>query len=244
MPPIASGAARSASIHRVSDDGPFADPALPGPERTAYRGLVDGREFVHGWIGVEPSSAHYLQTLEAELGDDLRIRSELRFLRRRGRLLAERFKLETTAGARPVGTEHAWFRDVKVLRPGAALRPYPRSITPVPGCALALRGLELTGGTRHRFSLWLAGGAWWEVEAHVERRERVEVPAGALDAWRVRLHPRFDGMGPAVEGVIAAVMPPIVLHLAADAPRRLLRAEFPTGPFPGNPRALVEATEL
>lgn len=132
----------------------------------------------------------------------------------------------------------------EVLRAGGRVGPYPRSVTPVAGCALALRGLELEPGARHLFALWLASGAWWQVEAHVEGRERIEVPAGAFEAWRVRLRPRFEAMGAAVEGVISAVMPPISVHLAPDPPHRLIRAAFPTGPFPGDPRGVVEATEL
>lgn len=63
-------------------------------------------------------------------------------------------------------------------------------------------------------------------------------------AWRVDVAPRFDAVGTALNRVIAALLPPFRVHFEAAEPHRFLRFSFPTGPFPWNPRGLIEATEL
>jgi hypothetical protein len=84
----------------------------------------------------------------------------------------------------------------------------------------------------------------WEIDSKVERRERVGVAAGELDAWRVRVRPSFHAVASALDRIVGLLLPPFVVHFAADPPHRFLRFEFPTGPFPWNPRAVIEATEL
>ncbi|MDQ1446852.1 MAG: hypothetical protein QOI20_3316, partial [Acidimicrobiaceae bacterium] len=44
--------------------------------------------------------------------------------------------------------------------------------------------------------------------------------------------------------VVQLLLPPFVLHFEEGPPHRFLRFSFPTGPFPWNPRGLIEATEL
>ena len=225
-------------------DGPFRDPNIPDGERTAYRGTIDGRPAGQGQLHVHATAESYRQRIEMELLDGYRSELELDFARVNATLRADRYVLESHDGERPVSREEGWFRDVRGLHWGGTLEPYPRNLTPLLGGAIALRGLEFERGERHRFALWLANSVWWEIEAHVERRERVEVPAGEFDAWRVAVTPRFDAVGTALNRVVAAILPPFRAHLDAHEPHRFLRFSFPTGPFRWNPRGLIEATEL
>jgi hypothetical protein len=230
-------------------EGPFNDPEIPDGERTAYRGLVDGREAGRGEVVVERVSDAgrelYRQSLVASVGGEAELRAETTFRRRTGKMHAEAHRMETFHGeAEPFATEESRFRGVKAVQFGGEVEAYPRDLAPLLGCALALRGLELEAGARRGFTVWLAGGVAWEVGTKVEKRERVELPAGKLSAWRVRLRPSFEQVDGALDRLMEMLMPPLVVHLAEEPPHRLLRFEFPTGPFKWNPQGLIEATEL
>ncbi len=225
-------------------DGPFADPEIPDGERTHYRGLVDGHPAGEGWLAIEATAEAYVERAEIHLAEGVSSVLELRFARRRGTVLAESYRLESFDGEKPVAREEGWFRNVRALGWGGEVRPYPRNLTPLLGCALALRGLEFEADTRHEFAAWLANTLTWELEAHVEHRETASVPAGELDAWLVQVRPRFEALGGTVDRLVGALIPPFRLHFGAEAPHRLLRFSFPTGPFPWNPRGVIEATRL
>jgi hypothetical protein len=166
---------------------------------------------------------------------------EFEALRRRG-LLADRYRLTTRHADRAVAVEEGWFREVSVLGWGGEVERYPSDVAPLLGCALMLRGLEFERGADRSFALWLANTVHWEIYVRVERRERVTVPAGTIDAWRVRARPSFHMVGRALDRLVGALLPPFVLHFDAEPPHRFLRFAFPTGPFPWNPRGLIEAT--
>ena len=135
-------------------------------------------------------------------------------------------------------------RSSRGLHCGGELLPYPSNVTPLLGCALALRWLEFEKGERHTFALWLANSVWWEIALHVDRRERIELPTGPMEAWRVTAAPQFEGIGTALNRIVQAILPPFRIHFDAEPPHRFVRFSFPTGPFPWNPRGLIEATEL
>jgi hypothetical protein len=78
----------------------------------------------------------------------------------------------------------------------------------------------------------------------VERLEAVDVPAGPQQGWRVGVRPSFARVAGKLDAVVALLLPPFTLHFAEDRPHSVLRFSFPTGPFPWNPRGLIEATEL
>jgi hypothetical protein len=144
----------------------------------------------------------------------------------------------------PVAEEAGRFRSVKVLQFGGELEPYPRDLSPLLGCAVALRGLEFEAGARRDFTVWLANSVCWTVGTMVERQETVELPAGGQPAWRVRVRPSFEQVDAALDRLMEMLLPPLVAHFVAEPPHRLLRFEFPTGPFKANPPGLIEATEL
>jgi hypothetical protein len=230
-------------------EGPFNDPGIPNRERTAYRGLVDGEETGSGEVVVEHAADDgrdgYRQSLVARVAGGVELRAETTFRRRSGTIHAETHEMRAfDGGTAPVSVEQARFRGVKVVHWGGAMEPYPKDVTPLLGCAVALRGLEFEAGARRSFSVWLANSVYWTVETKVEKRGTIELPAGKLAAWRVRLRPSFEQVDNALDRLVDAVMPPVVAHFDAESPHRLLRLEFPTGPFKWNPPGVIEATEL
>ncbi|MEJ7787382.1 MAG: hypothetical protein WKF96_21470 [Solirubrobacteraceae bacterium] len=228
----------------VAIDGPFIDPGIPDGETSVYRGSVKGEIVGEGTLRVEAAADAYVQRIDMLALEELDYALELRFARRDGFIHAEHYALRTHYRGEPVAVEEGWFRNVRVLHWGAELISYPRDIAPLLGCAVALRGLDFAKGTRRTCSLWLANTVFWDLELRVERREDVEVPAGRYPAWRVRARPSFEQIGSALDKIVGALLPPFVLHFEASPPHRLLRFEFPTGPFRWNPRGVIEAVAL
>ena len=225
-------------------DGAFRDPGITAPERAVYRGSIGGEVAGEGTLTTEPVDGGVEQRIAMEVAGHARYAMWARFSVRSGQLLAEEYRLETFSGERRIAREEGVFRDVQTLQWGGELRPYPRSVTPLLGSATALRGLAFEKGERRSFACWLGNTLYWQVDLHVERVEVARVPAGSIEAWRVRARPSFSELGRALDRVVGALLPPFVLHFEAAAPHRFLRYSFPTGPFPWNPRGLIEAVEL
>jgi hypothetical protein len=225
-------------------DGAFADPGITALERAVYRGRIGDEVAGEGTLEIEPVDGGLEQRIAMEVAEHARYAMRTRFSVRNGSLLAEDYALETFSGDRRIAREEGAFRDVQTLQWGGELRAYPRSVTPLLGCAVALRGIAFEKGERHSFAVWLANTLYWQVDLHVEKRERVTVPAGAFDAWRVRVRPSFREVAGALDRVVAAFLPPFVIHFEAAVPHRFLRFSFPTGPFPWNPRGRIEAVSF
>jgi hypothetical protein len=230
-------------------EGPFKDPGIPNGERTAYRGLVGDEQAGTGEVAIEHVADGgrdlYRESLVARVAGQAEFRSETTFRRRSGTIHAETHDMQILDGdAPPVSVEQARFRGVKVLHWGGEMEPYPRDLTPLLGGAVALRGLDFEPGARRSFSAWLSASVYWGVDSKVEKREAIELPAGKLEAWRVRLRPSFEQVDKALDSLMDALMPPVVAHLDTEPPHRLVRLQFPTGPFKWNPPGVIEATEL
>lgn len=226
-------------------EGPFNDPGIPDGERVAYRGFVGDDEAGSGEITVAAEPDFYRQSVNARIAGRAELHATTVFRRRSGTIHAETHEMQTLDGdAPPVTVEQARFRGPKVVHWGAELESFPRDLTPLLGGALALRGLELENGARRSFSAWVVSGIYWQVDTKVEKREKIELPAGELEAWRVRLRPSFEQVDKALDSLMDGLVPPIVAHLEAEPPHRLLRLRFPSGPFKWNPPAVIEATEL
>jgi Protein of unknown function (DUF3108) len=228
----------------VNLDPPFKDRGIPDGERTVFKGTIDGKQSGIGVLTIAASDDAYAARIEGTILDDLDLVVEMDFSRARGMVRAEHYRLESRNDGKPVSVEEGWFRDVRGLHWGGELQPYPSNVTPLLGAALAARGLDFVKGERHTFAVWLANSVWWEVSLHVDKRERIELPFGELDAWRVTAAAQFEGIGTALNRIVQAILPPFRVHFAADPPHRFVRFSFPTGPFPWNPRGLIEATEL
>ena len=225
-------------------EGPFNDPQIPDGERVAYRGLVGDEEAGTGEITVAAEPEAYRQTVTAVI-DRAQLRSTSVFRRRSGTMHAETHEMQTLDGeGPPVATEQARFRGPKVVSWGGELESFPRDLTPLVAASLALRGLEFEKGARRSFSAWVVSSVYWQVDAKVEKEEKVSVPAGELSAWRVRLRPSFEQVDKALDSLMDSLMPPVVAHLETEPPHRFLRLQFPTGPFRWNPTGVIEATEL
>ena len=225
-------------------EGPFGDPDIPDGEETTYRGLIDGSEVGRGTNRIARSDDGYRQTLSMSIRGDAVYSAEIEFRSTGGTIAAESYRLDTRYRDQPVAVEEGQFRGVKVLQWGGVLEPYPRDVAPLLGCAVALRGLDFERGARRSFSLWLANTVWWEGNTRVEKLEDVELPAGSARAWRVRVRPHFGHIAGRLDRIVQLLLPPFVLHFEEKPPHRFLRFSFPTGPFPWNPRGLIEAVEL
>jgi len=225
-------------------DPAFRDPDIPDGERTAFRGTISGDDAGTGTLAIEAGDDGYVARVDATILEHFDQTIEIGFRRANGTLRAERYRAESRNGDQMVSVEEGWFRDVRGLHWGGELLPYPSNLTPLVGCAVALRGLDFVKGERHAFALWLAHSVWWEIALHVDKRERIELPTGTIEAWRVTAAPQFEGIGTALNRIVHAILPPFRIHFDAEPPHRFVRFSFPTGPFPWNPRGLIEATEL
>ena len=223
-------------------DPAFGDPGIPDGERTTFRGTISGEDSGVATLTIETRDDAYVARLDATILEHYRQKVEIGFRRANGTLRADSYRAESQDGDRRVSVEEGWFRDVRGLHWGGELLAYPSNVTPLVGCAVALRGLDFVKGERYSFALWLANSVWWEIALHVDKRERIELPTGSIEAWRVTAAPQFEGIGAALNRIVQAILPPFRLHFEAAPPHRFVRFSFPTGPFPWNPRGLIEAT--
>jgi hypothetical protein len=225
-------------------DDALPDPELEGPETTTYRGLVDGEEVGTGTLTLRPEGDRELiQEITGEAFGRLSGNVETRFRRRSGVLLAQSQAVEVRDKDRDVFHESAAFRDVQVPQMGGDISAYPREMVPAPALALALRVLPLAAKARFVPPVWLTAVVHWPIDVRVEGREKVAVPAGKIDAWKVRLRPSLVAVAQALDELSATVVPPVVAHVSVDG-QRLVRLAFPTGPGRTDPPGLLEATDL
>jgi hypothetical protein len=225
-------------------DDALPDPELDGPETTTFRGLVDGEEVGTGTLTLRPEGdRELLQEISGEAFGRLSGNVETRFRRRSGVLLAQSQAIEVRDRDRDVFHESAAFRDVQVPQLGGDIAAYPREMVPAPALALALRVLPLAEKARFVPPVWLTAIVHWPIDVRVEKREKVTVPAGKLDAWRIRLRPSLVDVAQALDELSATVVPPVVAHVTVDG-QRLVRLAFPTGPARTDPPGLIEATDL
>ncbi|MGK8488932.1 hypothetical protein [Nocardia asiatica] len=139
-----------------------------------------------------------------------------------------------------VSREEANFLGTVHLQFGGGIAPFPANVMPLAGGLTLLRGLDFAEGAEECVDLWLAFSVHLPLGAKVEQRTVVEVPAGRITSWQVRLRPRLSGLNTMLEKVLGGFLPPAVAHFDAAPPHRLVRLSFPTGPMPWDPRGLLE----
>ncbi|MBF6620460.1 MAG: hypothetical protein ITG02_09555 [Patulibacter sp.] len=226
-------------------DDALPDPELTAPETTTFRALVDGDEVGEGTLTFRNDGDRDLvQEIAGEAFGRLTGKAETRFRRRGGSLLAAAQAIEIRDRDREVARDSSSFRDVHVPQLGGDIAPYPRTLVPAPALALALRALPLAEKARFVPQVWLTAIVHWPVDIRVEKREKVTVPAGTFDAWRVRLRPSLVDVAQALDELSATVVPPVIAHVAVQPAGRLLRLAFPTGPGRTDPPGLLKATDL
>ena len=224
---------------------PYRDPQIADGERTVYRlALAANSEDTEVISTVQHEGPDtYLLTMQVP-HPQLNVAVEQRFGRRDGRVTPLSYLAETHSFGTLVSREEGYFDGTSHIQFGGKVLPYPRDVVPLLGGILALRGLDFAKGNSLRFNVWLAFSVYWQLELKVERRERITVPAGTGDAWRVKIRPSFAQINGLLDRVVGGLLPDFTLHFEAADTHRLLRFSFPTGPFPWNPKGLVEATEL
>lgn len=220
------------------------DPELDAAETTVFEASVDGEQVGGGTLTLAPEGDRELvQTIAGEAYGRLTGQVETRFRRRGGELLAAAQTIDLRDRERSLYRADGTFRDVQAPQFGGELSPYPRELLPAPALALALRTLPLKEKARFMPSVWLAAIVHWPLDLRVEKREKVDVPAGKLDCWRIRLRPSLVDVAQALDELSANVVPPVLAHVTVDG-QRLVRLAFPTGPGRNDPPGLLEATEL
>ena len=227
----------------------FRDVDLPDGERSVLALRVgDGAPVAEVSSLVEHAEPGALRVvLDADLGP-VALSIDQTFTRTPGGLVAEHYVAESWNDDRLVTREEGHFPGREHLQPlDGVVGAFPAGLTPVVGAMTTLRGLDFAPGASGQVPVWLAFALSWPLEVRVERRETVRVPVGSVDAWRVVLRPSLAVLGPlraVVELTVGTLLPEVVLHLAADDPHPLLRAEAPAGPYPWSPRAVLELTEI
>ncbi|MET8654561.1 hypothetical protein [Nocardia aurea] len=220
----------------------FRDPGIPDGEKCVYTVAVAQGPPALDLVGVIDHDGHgYRSTIRAGSGDgDFTITVEQRFQRTGDRLRAATYRAETRSGATVVSREEANFLGTAHLQIGDGVAPFPADLMPLAGGLTLLRGLEFIEGAEENIALWLAFSVHIPLSTKVEQRTVVEVPAGRIDCWQIRLRPRLSGLNSLLEKMLGGFLPPVVAHVEAAPPHRLIRVDFPTGPMPWDPRGSME----
>lgn len=225
-------------------DSPLADPNLDAPERTEFRGFVDGEEVGTGTLVLNGDDGRtFVQEITGEAFGRLSGTATVNFRKRGGDLLAESQSLRLEHKNTPVFTEEASFRDVQVPQLGGDVAAYPRTMVPAAGLAVALRTLEWSDKARYAPPVWLTAIVHWPLDIRVEKKEKVKTPAGSFEAWKVRIRPSLVDVAQSLDELSANLIPPVTAHIDVKT-NRLLRVDFPTGPGRQDPRGYIEATKL
>lgn len=224
---------------------PYRDPQIADGERSVYRLALAADAEATEVISTVTLDGEDTYVLSMSVPHPLlNVAVEQRFARRDGHVTPISYLAETHSSGKLVSREEGYFDGTSHIQFGGKVLPYPRDVVPLLGGILALRGLDFSKGATLRFNVWLAFSVYWQLDLKVERRERITVPATTTEAWRVKIRPSFAQINGLLDRIVGGLLPDFTLHFEAADPHRLLRFSFPTGPFPWNPKGLVEATEL
>lgn len=223
---------------------PLVDPELQTEERTAFRGVVDGDEVGEGELILSGEDDRtFVQTARGSAYGRLDGEVTARFRRRSGALLAESQTIELRHKGKVIFTEEKTFRDVQVPQLGGEVAAYPRTLVPAGGIAVALRLLPWAPKAKFAPPVWLTAIVHWPLDMRTEAKEKITVPAGSFEAYRVRIRPSLVDVAQSLDELSANVIPPVTAHIDTRT-GRLLRVDFPTGAAKGDPKGFIEATDL
>ncbi|MGW5749523.1 hypothetical protein [Nocardia rhamnosiphila] len=225
-------------------DSIFRDPEIPDGEKSVYTvSVADGSPALELVSAIGHDGDEYHSSVQvASTNGRFAITVDQRFQRVEGRLLASTYRAETRSGAQLVSREEANFLGTTHLQFGGGIAPFPADLMPLAAGLTLLRGLDFTEHTEENLALWLAFSVHIPLSAKVEQRAPVEVPAGRIDCWQVRLRPRLSGLNALLEKMLSGFLPPAVAHFEVAPPHRMVRFSFPTGPMPWDTRGLMELT--
>lgn len=224
------------------NDTIFRDPGIPDGEKCVYTvGVADGPPGLELSSVIGHDGDSYRSIIQVGSADGhFALTVEQRFRRAGDRIRAAAYRAETLSGAAVVSREEANFLGTDHLQIGQGITAFPDDLMPLAGGLTLLRGLDFTEGVEEHIPLWLAFSVHVPLSAKIEQRTVVDVPAGAIDCWQVRLRPRLTGLNSMLEKMLGGLLPPAVAHLEAAAPHRVVRFGFPTGPMPWDPRGVME----
>ncbi|MEU4838294.1 hypothetical protein [Nocardia testacea] len=226
------------------NDSIFRDPGIPDGEKSVYTVSVAHQPSTLELISaVGHDRDGYRSIVQLGSGNGhFTVTVEQRFQRAADRLLAAEYRAETRSGATVVSREEADFLGTTHLQFGAGIAPFPADLMPLAGGLTLLRGLDFAEGAEEHIALWLSFSVSIPISARTEQRTAVDVPAGRIDCWQVRLKPRLSGLNAMVEKMLSGFLPPAVAHMEVAPPHRMVRFSFPTGPMPWDARGLIELT--
>ncbi|MBB5917453.1 hypothetical protein BJY24_006365 [Nocardia transvalensis] len=219
----------------------FRDPGIPDGEKSVYSvGVTDRPERFEMTSVVGHAADGYHSLVEARLGPgDLTMTIEQTFRRAGGWLQAADYRAETCSGEEVVSREEAHFIDTTHLRLDG-VTPFPANVMPLAAGLTLLRGLDFAEGAAESVDVWLAFSMCWPVTIRVGKPTTVEVPAGRVDTWQVRIRPGFAHLNTLLDKVLGGLVSPSVAHFEVAPPHRLVRFGFPTEPMSSSLRGLVE----
>jgi len=223
-------------------DSIFRDPGIHDGEKSVYAvSVADQPAAVDVVSVIGHDSDGYRSIIEAGSGDgNFAITVEQRFRSMDGRLQTVSYRAETRSGTTVVSREEANFLGATHLQIGDGLAPFPADLMPLAGGLTLLRGLDFAEGAEKNIALWLAFSVHIPVSAKIEHCTVVDVPAGSIDCWQIRLRPRLSGLNAMLEKMLSGFLPPAVVHMEVAAPHRMIRLAFPTGPMPWDSRGQME----
>ncbi|MFE3445791.1 hypothetical protein ACFXNW_22385 [Nocardia sp. NPDC059180] len=227
----------------------FRDPWIPDGEKSVYSlRLADRPQGFEMTNLIARETGGYLSTVEARIGGagrggaELSMTIEQRFKRAGELLRAEHYRAETRSGSMVVSREEANFLHTTHLQFGGGPAPFPVNIMPIAGGLTLLRGIEFAEGHVESINAWLAFSVHWPLIVKVDKRITVEVPAGHVPCWQLRIRPGFAQVNMLLDKVIGGILPPFIAHFEQAPPHRLVRMSFPTQLTLAGPRALMELT--
>ncbi|MFI9504399.1 hypothetical protein [Nocardia sp. NPDC052566] len=221
----------------------FRDPFIPEAEKSLYAVSIGDDPTRSEFSSVITAEGdRYRSILDGAMPGEFRITVEQTFDRTAGMLAAQTYSSKSWHGDQLVSSEEGNFVDTAHLQFGGKVQPFPSRMTPLLGGMIVFRGLDFAKGVKTNVDLWLGFSVHWPIEIKVEKRTRIEVPAGKFDAWQVKVRPSFTHINGLLDKVIGGILPPFTLHFDAEGSHRMLRFHFPTGPMPWNPKGLVELT--
>ncbi|MQY26004.1 hypothetical protein [Nocardia aurantia] len=218
----------------------FRDPGIPDGEKSVYTVSIGDQPPALDVVSVTGHDARGYTSVVQLIAGEFTVTVEQRFQRTADRLRATHYRAETRSGATLVSREEANFLGTPHLQIGTGIAPFPTDLMPLAAGLTLLRGLDLTEGAETNIALWLAFSVHIPVNAKVERDTVIETPLGPIDCRQVRLRPRLSGLHTMLEKMLTGFLPPVVVHLEATPPHRMIRCAFPTGPMPWDPRGVLE----
>ncbi|MFF2554913.1 hypothetical protein ACFVUS_28185 [Nocardia sp. NPDC058058] len=220
---------------------PFRDPGITDGEKSHYRiRLTDSPTGNPVTAVVEHDGDCYISSLEVGSDEAFRAKVEQRIRRVHGRIEAESYQAASYYQGRMVSREEGYFLDTQHIQFGGKIAPFPPGVMPLLGGLTLLRGLDFRRGAKSKHDLWLAFSISWPLEAKVDKRMTITVPAGSMDVWQVNLRPSFSHINALLDKVVSSFLPPFTCHFEAAATHRLVQFTFPSGPLPWQPRAIIE----